>query len=117
MADIEIRREHALGLAGARKAADEMATHLGRKFGLQGDWAGNTLHFDRPGVNGSLAVTATGIHLSVTLGFLLKAMRAPIERAVHEELDALFARKAAPAKATAKPAPAKKAPAPRKKGG
>jgi hypothetical protein len=48
----------------------------------------------------------------VKLGFLLKAMRGPIERAVHQELDSLFARHtAAPAK---KPAAPKAAPSPKK---
>ena len=52
MADIDLKREHGLGLAAARKAADRMAEDLGRKFSLVGSWSGNTLHFDRPGVAG-----------------------------------------------------------------
>lgn len=121
MADIDLKREHDLGLAAARKAADRMAEDLGRKFKLVGSWTGNTLHFDRPGVAGTLALTDKHLHLSVKLGFLLKAMRGPIERAVHEELDALFAKKAAaparkPAAHAAAPSP-KKATGARKKGG
>ncbi len=91
MADIEISRKHHLGLAAARKAADRMAEDLGRKFGLTGGWTGNTHHFDRPGVTGSLALTEKELHLSVKLGFLLKAMRGPLEAAILRELDALFA--------------------------
>ncbi len=117
MADIDLKREHGLGLSAARKAADKMAEDLGRKFNLVGSWTGDTLHFDRPGVAGTLALTDKHLHLTVKLGFLLKALRGPIERAVHEELDALFARQAAPAKAAAKPAASpKKATAPRKRG-
>mgnify|MGYP000937315677 FL=1 len=108
MADIDLKRTHGLGLAAARKAADRMAEDLGRKFSLVGRWSGNTLHFDRQGVQGTLALTDKDLHLTVTLGFLLKMMRGPIERAVHEELDTLFAKGAAPAKA---PPPEKKAPA------
>jgi putative polyhydroxyalkanoate system protein len=120
MADIDLEREHDLGLPAARKAADKMAEDLGRKFNLVGSWAGNTLHFDRPGVAGTLALTEKHLHLTVKLGFLLKAMRGPIERAVHQELDSLFAKHAAaPAKklATPKAAPSpKKATSARKKG-
>jgi putative polyhydroxyalkanoate system protein len=54
MADIDIRRVHDMSMAQARAAAEKMAAHLGAKFGLQGDWEGDTLHFDRPGVQGSL---------------------------------------------------------------
>ena len=100
MADIELKRSHHLGLKGAREAADKMADKLGKQFNLSGDWEGNTLHFDRPGVNGSLKVTDHDMHLQVTLGFLLKAMKGPIEKAVHEQLDKVLAE----AKAHAKPA-------------
>lgn len=119
MADIDLKRAHALGLPGARAAAEKMADQLGRKFGLQGKWAGNNLSFERPGVSGLLAVSEKDIHLSVTLGFLLKAMKGSIERAVNEELDQLFAKakaaKPAKAESKAKPEATKKATARPKK--
>jgi putative polyhydroxyalkanoate system protein len=116
MADIDIKRAHGLGLKAARAAADRMAEHLGRKFGLQGDWSGNVMNFERPGVSGSLAVDEKDLRLTVNLGFLLKAMRGSIEGAVNEELDKLFAAKA-PAKAEAAPPKPKKPPPRPKKGG
>ena len=110
MADIELQRVHNLGLAAARQAADRMAAQLARKFDLKGAWQGNVLRFERPGVTGSLTLTDKDLKLSVALGLLLKAMRGPIERAVVEELDSLFAEKPAPSKPTAQ-----RASAPRKK--
>jgi len=99
LADIDIKRAHNLGLMAARAAANKMAEHLGRKFGLEGDWKGNVLEFERPGVTGSLAVDDKDLRLTVNLGFLLKAMRGSIEGAVQEELDKLFkAKKKAPAR-------------------
>lgn len=122
MADIELKRSHHLGLKGARTAAEKMADKLGKQFNLSGEWTGNTLHFDRPGVNGKLTVTDHDMHLAVTLGFLLKAMKGPIERAVHEQLDKVLAEakadkpvKAPAAKTVTKAAPkstAKAAPKP-----
>jgi len=90
MADIVITRAHALGLADARAAAQRMEGHLGRKFGLTGSWKGDTLHFERPGVSGSLSITEKKLHLEIALGFMLKAMKPSIEKAVLHELDALF---------------------------
>ena len=122
MADIKIHRSHQLGLKGAHAAATKMAEKLGTQFGLSGDWKGNTLSFDRPGVSGRLVVSDADMNLEVTLGFLLKAMKGPIERAVHEQLDAVLtqAQKAAPKaadKTSAKIAPkAKPAPAGSKPG-
>ena len=107
MADISMKRSHELGLNGARVAADKMAEKLGEKFDLTGDWKGNVLHFNRPGVNGTLAVTDHDMQLEVTLGFMLKMMKGPIEKAVQEQLDKVLA--SAPVKAPVKTATAKKA--------
>lgn len=117
MADIDLKRVHHLGMKAARHAADEMAADLGRKFGLAGRWEGNILHFDRPGVTGKLALTEKDLHLTVTLGFLLKALRGSIERAVHEELDSLFASKGAAKPPAKKPVSPKSGSGGRKKAG
>jgi putative polyhydroxyalkanoate system protein len=122
MADIDLKRVHNLGIKAARLAADRMAEDLGRKFGLSGGWTGNTHHFDRPGVTGSLHLTEKDLHLTVKLGFLLKAMRGPLEAAIVRELDTLFEKHGAkPASAAAqkphKPASPKTGSGARKKGG
>jgi putative polyhydroxyalkanoate system protein len=105
MADIALTRSHELGLKGAKVAADKMAEKLGEKFDLTGDWKGNVLSFSRPGVNGTLKISETDMALEVTLGFLLKAMKGPIEKAVIENLDKVL-KDAKPA--DAKPAKAAK---------
>ncbi len=91
MADINVQRSHHLGLKGAHAAATKMSAKLGTQFGLSGKWEGNALHFDRPGVSGLLIVSDHDMKLEVTLGFLLKAMKGPIERAVHRDLDEVLA--------------------------
>jgi putative polyhydroxyalkanoate system protein len=116
MADIDIKRSHEMSMQDARAAAEKMAAHLGAKFGLKGDWEGDTLHFDRPGVEGSLHLAPRQLTLAVKLGFMLKLMRGSIEQAVIEELDKLFAaHRTAEQKKPAPAATAKKAPAGRKK--
>ena len=118
MADIEVRRVHNLGIEAARRTAEKLAADLSRKFGLTGAWEGDVLHFQRPGVTGSLVIDAKALHLAVSLGFLLKAMKGSIEQAVMAELDRAVPAKAAatPKKAPAK-AKSKKAPPRPKKGG
>jgi putative polyhydroxyalkanoate system protein len=116
MADIDIKRPHDMSMKDARAAAEKMAAHLGKKFGLKGGWEGDTMHFDRPGVQGSLHLTAKHLALTVKLGFMLTLMRGSIEEAVHEELDKLFAEHRKAAQKKAAPAPTqKKASAARKK--
>src|SRR5690348_363472 len=101
MPDIDLKRTHALGLKGARAAADKMAEDLRKKFGLAGDWKGNTLHFQRPGLTGALEVAESMVHITASLGFLMKAMKPSIEKAISGELDRLVA--AAPAAKKAEP--------------
>jgi putative polyhydroxyalkanoate system protein len=110
MADIAIKRKHELGLKGAKSVADKMAIALGEKFDLKGTWSGNTFAFQRPGVNGSLSIAESEMSLEVTLGFLLKAMKGPIEKAVTENLDKALAA----GKPTAKTAPKTETPAAKK---
>ena len=121
MADIDITRVHNLGLAAARAAAERMEKHLGSKFDLKGAWTGNVLNFQRPGVSGSLAIRDKDLHLSVALGFFLKAMKGSIENAVVHELDTLFAAKPPSPRPSprgeAEKAKSKTGPASRKKGG
>ena len=114
MADIDIHRPHDFGIDKAREGAERMLADLGRRFGLKGRWRDDVLHFQGTGITGALAISATDLHLTIVLGFLLKAMRGSIERAVHEELDALFEKASAGKKAPARP---KKASGRRKKGG
>jgi putative polyhydroxyalkanoate system protein len=108
MADISLTRKHHLGLKGAKAAADKMSVRLNEKFDLVCSWTGDTLHFQRSGVNGKMLVSETHMELEVTLGFLLKAMKGPIEKAVVENLDGALAT-AKPATATAAKTPVKPA--------
>ena len=87
MADISLNRTHSLGLKGAHAAANKMAEKLGEKFALTSSWVGNTMNFTRQGLNGTLAISESDIKLEVTLGFMLKMMKGPIEQSVHEQLD------------------------------
>jgi len=93
MADIHLEREHALGLEGARAAAQRLAQDLGTRFGLKGEWQGDVLTFQRPGVQGKLSITDTHLRLEVALGLMFKAMKGSIESAIHREVEALFPRR------------------------
>ena len=90
MADISLKRTHTLGLKGAHAAANKMADRLAEKFDLKGTWSGNTMNFARPGVTGKLEVSDHEMKLEVSLGFMLKMMKGPIEKSVHEQLDTVL---------------------------
>ena len=117
MADIEVHRAHGLGLAAARRAAEQMAADLGRKFDVRASWQGDTLRFERPGASGFVTLGEKDLRLSLSLGFLLKAMKPSIEKLIHEELDNLFKQPPRPAPATPRTATPRKAAKRPKRGG
>lgn len=95
MPDIRIHREHALGLAKARKVAWKWAEHVEQQFGMEctvieGDDE-DSVEFTRSGVNGRLVVAADHFDLHARLGLLLGAFSATIESEIEKNLDALLA--------------------------
>jgi len=109
MADINIHREHKLGLAKARKIAWKWAEEVEQQFDMEctvveGD-STDTVEFTRTGVSGRLIVAADHFDLQAKLGFLLGAFSKTIEAEITKNLDALLASgPAAPKKAPAKKA-------------
>lgn len=96
MADINIHREHSLGLAKARKVAWRWAEDVEKKFGmecsvLEGETS-DTVSFTRSGVNGELIVAADHFDLKAKLGFLLGAFSKTIEAEILKNLDTLLAK-------------------------
>ncbi len=101
MADINIHREHSLGLAKARKIAWQWAEDVEKKFDmsctvLEGETS-DTVEFTRSGVKGQLIVAADHFDLQAKLGFLLGAFSKTIEAEILKNLDALLAKSAKPA--------------------
>lgn len=92
MSDIDILHPHALGREGARSAIDQVAEKLQAQFGMESAWNGDVLEFQRSGVAGRIVVDEDNLHVTAKLGFLLSAMRGPIEqeirRVLSDKLDA-----------------------------
>ena len=90
MSQIDIRRTHSRPLKDARAAIERVAQHIAEKFDVEYGWEGNRMGFSRGGVDGQIAVTGKEIHVTATLGFLLGAIKGPIEREIQRYLDEEF---------------------------
>lgn len=90
MSGIDIRHSHSLPPAKARKAVEDVAAKLGDKFGIEHRWDGDTLHFERSGVDGRIALAPKQVHVTASLGFLLSALKGPIESEIRRVLDERF---------------------------
>jgi putative polyhydroxyalkanoate system protein len=95
--DINIVREHDLGLAAARKLAFRWAETAEEKLGMECTYeegkTADLVTFTRPGANGELKVTKTRFELDARLGFLLGAFKDRIESEIVKNLDLLLAEK------------------------
>jgi putative polyhydroxyalkanoate system protein len=112
VANLHIRRDHALGFPAARKVAFAWAEQVEQEFDMEctyeeGDMA-DEVHFTRSGVNGTLQVTASHFELNAKLGLLLGVFKARIEAEIVKNLDDLLAAKAVANKPPAKRAVGKK---------
>lgn len=90
MASIEILRSHSKPVKDAKKSVDRVAKHIADKFDVESRWDGNTLHFNRSGVDGSIAVSAKQIHVSVNLSFMLMMIKGSVEKEIHRYMDDEF---------------------------
>ena len=118
MADLNLRREHTLGLARARKVALKWAQDVEKDLDMactiiEGDDE-DVLEFKRSGVDGRMIVAPTYFALEARLGFLLKAFAGKIEAEVSKQLDEALAREAARSARPAAKVPAKVAQAAKK---
>lgn len=90
MSHIDIRHAHSLPPTQARKAIEEVAAKLAERFGMDYDWDGDILNFNRSGVDGHIALEPDQLHVTAKLGFLLAAMKGPIEQEIRRILDERF---------------------------
>jgi putative polyhydroxyalkanoate system protein len=103
MADIKMIKYHELSIPKAKQLVQKTADALGKEYDLQSEWHGDTLRFHRSGVQGQMKVTASEIHLDVTLGFLLKPFKSKFVEHIEHNFDRLMAGTAkAPAAKAAK---------------
>ena len=98
MSDLQIHREHSLGLERARKVAHKWAEQAQKKLGLEcsvveGETS-DTVKFSRSGVSGEMIVTGERFDIHAKLGFLLKPFFSQIEAETCKQLDSALAREA-----------------------
>lgn len=89
MARISIGKTHHLSHRKAKDIAERLAKDLEKRFDLAWSWEGEHVHFERPGVSGSMHVGKTKITLDVRLGLLLIPLKPSIEKEIHAQLDKL----------------------------
>lgn len=91
MPRIDIQRQHTLGPERARAVVEQIAGRMREKFGADTRWDGDTLHFTRSGVDGSIVVGAGDVRVAARLGMLLAPLKPMVEEEIRRKLDEHFA--------------------------
>lgn len=79
-----------MDIESAQRAADALAEDLAGKFDIDYGWDGDFIHFERPGVDGSIEVSTDRIHVQARLGLLLTFLQSRIEEEIHSYLASHF---------------------------
>lgn len=87
---IDILRPHHRTQAEAWKIANDLVKDLADHFGVDYNIEGDHLHFERPGVSGSVEVTDSHIRVTGQLNFFLAYMEPKIESEIQRYLDDHF---------------------------
>jgi len=74
----------------AQRAADELACDLAQKFEIDYGWDGDHIHFDRPGVHGTITVRENEIRIKAVLGLMLLFLKPRIEAEITDYLQSHF---------------------------
>jgi putative polyhydroxyalkanoate system protein len=90
MPSIDIHHPHSLAPAKAREAVQEVAEKLSERFGVDYDWVDDNLDFRTAGVDGRIALGPSDLHVTAQLGFLLSALKGPIENEIRRVLAERF---------------------------
>ncbi|RST54294.1 polyhydroxyalkanoic acid system family protein [Variovorax sp. MHTC-1] len=94
MPDIHIERSHTLGIEAARAVARQWMKKVERDYGLACSYEEgarrDVAQFTRPGIDGSVEVTADSFRLRATLGLLYASFSDQIEQRLQRNLDELL---------------------------
>lgn len=90
MSTIRISRVHGTTTKKARAAVESIAAELAQEFEIDYEWDGATLHFQRPGVRGTMVVERHTLEIDAELGLVVRMLKSRIEREIHRYCDERF---------------------------
>ena len=82
MSRIDMCALHTMNHEEAQKAADELAGDLAEKFSIDYGWDEDAIHFERPGVHGTISVGEDEIRIQAELGIFLALLKSRIEEEI-----------------------------------
>lgn len=87
MPSIRIQHAHSLSPGNAKQAVSRIAERIAAEFSVHTRWENNVLHFQRTGVDGTIAVDGNQVNVQANLSFLLTPIRGKVESEIRRYLD------------------------------
>ena len=86
MSTIHIKHNHSLSDEETRERVDQIAKQLKSKYRGVYAWRGDSLHFRRSGVSGSVKLGAGYLELQIELGLMLTVRKSEIEAFIRRHI-------------------------------
>lgn len=89
--DIDIIREHCVGLDETKSRVEDFARKLKDEFAMNYHWDDNTVRFKRTMVEGCIDVEDSCVRIRVKLGLVFKPMKGEIQQKINRYMDKVIA--------------------------
>lgn len=90
MSQLVMHREHSMDTAEIKDGLQKIADHLSDNFGMEYEWKGDDIHFNKSGATGGkgvLKISDNALDLNLKLGLLAKPFKSKIETELNRFLD------------------------------
>lgn len=90
MSTLVMHREHSMSTDKLKDGLQQIADHLSDNFGMEYEWKGDDIHFNKSGAKGGkgvLKVSETALDLNLKLGLLARPFKSKIESELNRFLD------------------------------
>lgn len=90
MSNLVMHREHSMNMDELKEGLQKIADHLSDNFGMDYEWKGEDIHFNKSGAKGGkgvLKVSDTALDLDLKLGLMARPFKSKIESELNRFLD------------------------------
>lgn len=92
MADIKIRKKHALEESDLRQQLEELADDMARKYGIRADFRENKVRLSgRPLKRGEVVWTDDTLQVKLTFDLMGKMFKKPIQSEIETKIESMVA--------------------------
>jgi putative polyhydroxyalkanoate system protein len=91
MADIDIERNHKLGLQELRRRLGTLEEKLQERYGAKVQWRGDEADIKGPGFTGTLHLAEERVAVALKLNFVMRPLAGKIREAMEKQVDKALA--------------------------